>query len=224
MQLYAHDLEIHFGQRRLFQIPQLQLNPGQRIWLRGANGAGKTTLLKILSGLQKPSRGRIALHGEANPPARWRSSNLLQGRIVYLHQNPYLFDGTVEENINYGLKQLALTVDEQRQRREQAIELAQLSDLRHSSAQVLSGGERQRLALARAWVLRPAHLLLDEPTASLDCDSIAAMAGMVDELQRQGCGLLLTSHQHTALTEACQQIWRLEKQQLICETQQELSA
>ncbi|GAA5186761.1 energy-coupling factor ABC transporter ATP-binding protein [Ferrimonas gelatinilytica] len=215
MSLVATDIEMQFGPRRLFGIPQLILNRGERVWLQGANGAGKTTLLKILAGLQRPSGGRVHLHQDNAATNRWwRNRDPLRGRVIYLHQTPYLFNGSVEENLAYGLKHLALTVEERQSRVEQAVAMARLTPLRHQSAQVLSGGERQRLALARAWVMRPHHLLLDEPTASLDPDSIAAMAAMLDALQSQGCGLLLTSHQHTDLTLSSQQQWLLSEQRL----------
>ncbi len=214
MSLVATDIEMQFGARRLFRIPRLALEQGERVWLQGANGVGKTTLLKILAGLQKPDSGRIRLQANTETPRRWRRQSPLRGRVIYLHQTPYLFSGSVEDNLAYGLKQLALTVEERQSRMEHAVKLANLAHLRQHSAQVLSGGERQRLALARAWVLRPQHLLLDEPTASLDPDSIAAMATMLDALQSRGCGLLLTSHQHTALTLSSQQQWLLSDQRL----------
>ncbi|SHI03781.1 ABC transporter ATP-binding protein [Ferrimonas marina] len=204
MLLTATALEKRFEDRLLFRIPQLSVSAGEAIWLKGKNGTGKTTLLKTLSGLIKPSRGQVRLG----------DNKVELGQIVYLHQSPYLFDRTVIENLRFGLKHRRLTSVAKEERVRKALQLAHLEHLQDRPAQVLSGGERQRLALARAWVLDPQFLLLDEPTANLDPESIELITQMVIELNAQGCGVVLVSHQHTELTALCRQVWTLQDQQL----------
>ncbi|MBY6019258.1 energy-coupling factor ABC transporter ATP-binding protein [Ferrimonas balearica] len=214
MQLTATALEMRFDQRLLFRIPELVLTGHQRIWLKGPNGVGKTTLMKVLAGLARPTRGKVRLDGA--PSRRWRRDGSPLGQVVYLHQSPYLFDGSVWDNLAYGLNHLALSVNERDERIREALCLARLDHLAERPAQVLSGGERQRLALARAWVLNPRFLLLDEPSANLDPDSLRLITEMVDQLYHQGCGLIITSHQQTELTDRCEEHWILENQGLVC--------
>lgn len=214
MQLTATALEMRFNQQLLFRIPDLMLSGHQRIWLKGPNGVGKTTLMKILAGLSRPTTGQVLLRGA--PSRRWRRDGSPLGQVVYLHQSPYLFNGTVWDNLAYGLNNLALSVSEREVRIREALELARLEHLAERPAQVLSGGERQRLALARAWVLNPRFLLLDEPSANLDPDSLGLITEMVDQLYQRGCGLVITSHQQTELTDRCEEHWVLDNQSLIC--------
>lgn len=215
--LIARDLEMSFGQRLLFKAHSLELCQGNVIYLQGDNGSGKSTLMKILAGLQPPSKGKIEVSGFKKDA--WWTRNPLLGKAVYLHQHPYLFDGTVNYNLTYGLP-FAASKTEAKRRIGQAIEMAQLGSLLHSRASNLSGGERQRLAIARAWILQPKLLMLDEPTSNMDKDSQALVLQMIQQLKQQGTGMLLSSHQNCALTAICEQQWHIEDQQVITSRQQ----
>lgn len=214
--LIASDLEMSFGSRLLFKAHSLELCQGHVIYLQGDNGTGKSTLMKILAGLQLPSKGKIKIHGFKKDPC-WKRNNLL-GKAIYLHQHPYLFDGTVNYNLTYGLG-FAASKTEAKRRVDQAIEMAQLGSLLQSRASNLSGGERQRLAIARAWILQPKLLMLDEPTSNMDKDSQALVLQMIQQLKQQGTGMLLSSHQHCALTAICEQHWHIADQQVITPSQ-----
>ena len=211
MALTAHQLTMRFGERQLFEIDRLAIAPGDAIWLHGANGVGKTTLLKILAGLLAPTRGHT------NLPGRWqqRLNRLLKrdlgpGRVTYLHQTPYLFDRTVHDNVAWALdKQLGSEV-----RVFEALRRVELEGLAREHISILSGGERQRLAMARAWALQPAFLLMDEPTANLDAHSVALMAAMAQDLREQGSGLVIISHQSNDLTDLCERQWTLARGRL----------
>lgn len=215
--LIARDLEMSFGSRLLFKAQRLELCQGNVIYLQGDNGTGKSTLMKILAGLQPPSKGKIEINGFKKDP--WWKRNPLLGKAVYLHQHPYLFDGTVNYNLTYGLHFAASKIEAKR-RIGQAIEMAQLGSLLQARASDLSGGERQRLAIARAWILQPKLLMLDEPTSNMDKDSQALVLQMILQLKQQGAGMLLSSHQNCALTAICEQQWHIEEQQVITFCQQ----
>lgn len=217
VKLTARDLEVSFGSRRLFQAKLLELHQGDVIYLQGDNGSGKSTLMKILAGLMRPTKGNIEAVGFATDA--WWQHNPLLGKAVYLHQHPYLFDGTVEYNLNYGLSFNAEAKAKAKQRTAQAIEMAQLGSLLHASASNLSGGERQRLAIARAWILQPKLLMLDEPTSNMDKDSQALVLQMIQQLKQEGTGMLLSSHQNCALTAICKQQWYIEGERVLISPQ-----
>ncbi len=141
------------------------LAPQEAIYLSGDNGVGKTTLLKILSGLQKPTTGKVNLQQTSLLTRLFKGRS--QGGVIYMHQTPYMFDGTVFDNVCYGLK---FTISNRQIRRTEAINalrMVGLETLADEHISVLSGGERQRVAMARAWVLKPGVLLMDESSASL---------------------------------------------------------
>ncbi|MCH1929849.1 energy-coupling factor ABC transporter ATP-binding protein [Shewanella sp. A25] len=212
VKLTARNIEKSFGTRLLFKTPLLELCQGNVIYLQGDNGSGKSTLMKILAGLIQPSHGTIEAHGFSKNP--WWKRNPLLGKAIYLHQHPYLFDGSVNHNLTYGLA-FADVKQQAKQRINQAIEMAQLGSLLHARASDLSGGERQRLAIARAWILQPKLLMLDEPTSNMDRDSQALVLEMINQLKQQGTGMLLSSHQNCALTSICEHQWHIEGQQVI---------
>ncbi|UML93713.1 energy-coupling factor ABC transporter ATP-binding protein [Shewanella xiamenensis] len=215
--LIARDLEMSFGPRLLFKAQRLELCQGNVIYLQGDNGSGKSTLMKILAGLQPPSKGKIEVSGFKKDA--WWTRNPLLGKAIYLHQHPYLFDGTVNYNLTYGLP-FAASKTEAKRRIGQAIEMAQLGSLLQARASNLSGGERQRLAIARAWILQPKLLMLDEPTSNMDKDSQSLVLQMIQQLKQQGTGMLLSSHQNCALTAICEQQWHIADQQVITSRQQ----
>jgi len=199
MRLELSHIVQSYAEQQLFAIDQLQLASGDAVHLSGANGTGKSTLMKIMAGLQQPTSGqvrRIAAAGESQ----------LQQAVIYLHQNTYLFDTDVRSNVEYGLR---LRREKAPDKVNQALAWAGLEHLQQRQAHLLSGGERQRLALARALVLDPALILLDEPTSNLDSDSLQRIEHMLQDLLRRGTGFLLSCHQNNALTQLCNQHWCL---------------
>ncbi|MFQ6372101.1 ATP-binding cassette domain-containing protein [Shewanella sp. YIC-542] len=210
--IVASDLEMRFGERLLFTAPQLCFREHDAIYLQGDNGCGKTTLMKLLAGLLRPTRGRIVAEGFPASPW-WRKHSLL-GKALYLHQHPYLFEGNVSYNLQLAQRYSVLGLAEQQQRMASAIEQAQLGKLLRANAATLSGGERQRLALARAWLLKPPLLMLDEPISNMDRMSQQLVLGMIGELKNQGTGLLISSHQDAGLVHLCQERWLIESAQI----------
>ncbi len=154
-----------FGQRLLLDIKHLSLNAGTLYVLTGDNGSGKTTLLRILAGLENADALGLTFAGEtANDtyPAAWRRD------IIHVHQHPYLFHSSIADNIAYGLKTRAISRVSRDQLVQDAMAWASLDVRANVPPKRLSGGERQKVALARAKVLDPKILLVDEPTANLD--------------------------------------------------------
>lgn len=177
----------------LLNIEELPVVAGKCTVLSGANGAGKTTLLKILAGLDTPDNVEVYVEGVLTP---WKKARpMLRKNVVYVHQTPYLFDASVENNIYYGLKRQGLSRKVIKQRAEEALEWSQLNHVKNRNCKQLSGGERQRVAFARARVLSPKLLLLDEPTANLDQNSRELTYFLTKRLLAEDVSIILTSHE-----------------------------
>lgn len=182
-----------YGRRTVLAIDDLVLRAGNLYTLTGANGSGKTTLLSLLAFLTQPTSGELIYEGG---PVRWNNAALLPPRreVTLLHQSPYLFSGTVASNVAFGLRVRGVRGEEQHRRVEEALELVGLSGFGHRRARELSGGEAQRVAMARALVLRPRVLLLDEPLANVDRQTSDLIEKLVVSLPCRGTTVIMTTH------------------------------
>lgn len=176
----------------LLSIDELTVPAGACVVLTGDNGAGKSTLLRALAGLEPAIVERFEFDGRLVPAAAFRAA--LRWQILYVHQHPHMFAGSIERNIGYGLRVRGLPPEERRRRVDAAIEWAGLAAVRAVPAPQLSGGEKQRVALARAWVLEPRLILLDEPTANLDANARTQVIALIRRLQGEGRSVIVACH------------------------------
>jgi cobalt/nickel transport system ATP-binding protein len=151
----------------------LAIQPGKRVALLGANGSGKSTLLRLLNGLYFPDSGAISFHGRPLVRERLEDDRFafdFRRRVGLVFQNPdvQLFNPTVFDEVAFAPLQLRCSKDEITRRVAEALDLMEITHLRHRPPHRLSGGEKKRVALASVLVLDPEVLLLDEPTAALD--------------------------------------------------------
>jgi molybdate transport system ATP-binding protein len=153
-----------YGGRRVVDVDYLEVGRGEVLAVLGPNGAGKSTLFRMLLLLERPDAGRILLNG--TPIGSGGAA--ARHRMAGVFQRPHLFAGTVAANVAFGLRATGVPRTEWPDRTERTIEELGLGRFRTADVRTLSGGEAQRLALARALVLEPDVLLLDEPTAGLD--------------------------------------------------------
>lgn len=174
------------------QIDSLQLKEGQIYHLMGANGAGKSTLLHLLAQLLPADEGEIFFDGQ--PVHGTKQAQFLRQQVTLVEQSPFLFDSSVYHNIAFGLRLRHIKGDLQQQRVTQALADVRLSGFEKRRAKELSGGETRRVALARALALHPRILLLDEPTAGLDTDSLPAFENLLAELAKRRITIVLSSH------------------------------
>ena len=189
--LKVQGLQKSFGERLLFDIPQLMLDQGRSYVVTGSNGAGKTTLLRILAGLEQADMSSYVFDG--------RKIGLpeivtLAPAIIYMHQHPYLFHSSVAANIAYGLQGRGLSKAEITQRVEAEMAWAGLEAVAKVPPSRLSGGEKQRVALARARVLKPRLLLLDEPTANLDLSARGQVVELIAHMGDEDNCVLVATH------------------------------
>lgn len=155
-----------FGSRQVLAVDRLELAVGESYVLTGENGSGKTTLLRVLAGLEKAVVDGCTFDGRSVDLEKY--PEWLRGSMIYVHQHPYLFRGSIRDNVAYGLKVRGTSADKREALIREAIAWAGVGSLLDVPAQSLSGGEKQRVALARARALNPRLFLLDEPTANLD--------------------------------------------------------
>jgi molybdopterin-binding protein len=160
----AEDVVVRYRRRAVLEVARFELCDGETHAILGPSGSGKSTLLRILGLLERPAEGRVLLDGR-EVKAGDHDARLMMAAVF---QNPYLFKGTVMENVAYGLKLRHVAASEREDRVAAALERVGLGGTQKHSALQLSGGEAQRVALARALVLEPRILLLDEPLSYLD--------------------------------------------------------
>ena len=160
-----------YGRQYTLKNINLRVDAGDVFALIGPTGAGKTTLLRLLNLLEKPFEGSIIFDGinTTGPNSHYLE---IRRRMSFVQQKPVVFDMSVFGNVACGLKWRHEQSEAIKQRVEGALNLVDLIDYENRNARTLSGGEAQRVAIARALVTEPEVLLLDEPTANLDPNSI----------------------------------------------------
>jgi tungstate transport system ATP-binding protein len=157
--------------------------------LLGYSGAGKTTLLKLLAGLEMPSTGTISFK---DMDLTEKTVPNLRRTVSMLFQEPISFNRSVLENVTYGLKVRGMKGDEATKRAHETLNSLRLEGFENRRATKLSGGEQQRLALARALVLEPEVLLLDEPTSNLDPANAKVIREAIQEHSKKGLVIIST--------------------------------
>lgn len=181
-----------YKSRRVLDIERLLIYEREILAIVGPSGSGKSTLLRLLNFLEPPTAGRIIYGREQFEPEREVSLEARRS-VTTVSQRPILLDRTVKANVEYGLRLRGRR--DQRGEVQAALEMVGMAAFQGQSARTLSGGEAQRVALARALVIRPAALLLDEPTANLDPYNVGVIEEAVRRLNRErGTTVVLVTH------------------------------
>jgi lipopolysaccharide export system ATP-binding protein len=182
-----------YGSKRVVNGVSLEVSSGEIVGLLGPNGAGKTTTFYMTVGLVKPTSGRILLDNQdiSSLPMHKR------GRIGlgYLPQETSVFRKlSVEQNLMAFAETLPLNRKDRLDRVDHFLHDLGLTHLRKQRAYTLSGGERRRLEIARALLLNPGFLLMDEPFSGVDPISVQEVQKLILSLRERGIGILITDH------------------------------
>jgi tungstate transport system ATP-binding protein len=164
--LALRGIKVRRGARIILDLPALEIWPGTVTTILGRNGAGKTTLLQVMALLLDPDEGEIRFRGD--PVSMRRNPVAVRRRMAFVFQEPLLFDTTVFGNVASGLRLRGVARAAIRDRVDRWLHRLGIAHLATQPARLLSGGEARRTSLARALVLEPELLLLDEPFTALD--------------------------------------------------------
>jgi len=182
-----------YGGRRVVDGISVEVKGGEVVGLLGPNGAGKTTTFHMMVGLVQPDEGEVRLNDEelTDAPIYQRA----RAGISYLPQESSVFRRlTVADNLRAILQTLDLNPAEQQERCDALMAMLGISHLATHKAFTLSGGERRRVEIARALVLSPFFLLLDEPFTGIDPIAVAEIQKIIRRLITSGIGILITDH------------------------------
>jgi lipopolysaccharide export system ATP-binding protein len=193
MILRSEELVKTYGKRRVVNRVSIEVQQGEIVGLLGPNGAGKTTTFYMITGMVRPTAGKIFLDDlDLTRQPMYRRARLGVG---YLSQEPSIFRRlTVEENVMAILETMPLSAEARKQRLGQLLEELSVAHLARNKAYTLSGGERRRVEITRALVTNPKFILLDEPFAGVDPIAVEDIQNIVRDLKQRNIGVLITDH------------------------------
>jgi ABC-2 type transport system ATP-binding protein len=216
--LEAYNLRKTYQQRgKLIEAVRgvsLRINAGEVLAFLGPNGAGKTTTIKMMAGLIRPDAGWVKIAG--SDPHRNPQALRMLGAVLEGNRNLY-WRLTAEENLEYFGVLRGLTRRAAHQQGLKLLERFGLLSKRRTPVQTLSRGMQQKLAIAVALAHQPRLLLLDEPTLGLDVEASENVKALVREVAREGCAILLTTHQLNVAEEISDRVAIIQKGKILAE-------
>jgi len=189
-----------FGEVTALKSVSLEIGQGELFFLLGGSGCGKTTLLRCIAGLETPTEGRV-FFGEKDvttlPTHKREAAMVFQSYALWPHM-------TVGQNIAFGLEERKVEKKEIQRRVEEALAMVKLEGFAKRGIDQMSGGQQQRVSLARALVVRPKCLLLDEPLSNLDAQLRLEMRSEIRRIVKENdlTGVYVTHDQAEALSMA----------------------
>jgi len=205
------DLHTYYGKSHILHGVSLAVGRGEVVGLLGRNGVGKSTTLKSIMGLVSPRRGKITLGSTSI--AGMPSHKLAKLGIGYVPEDRRIFRLlTVMENLRTGLDRPGVTDERKKELLDRVFAyFPVLGERRNQAGGTLSGGEQQMLAIARAMMLEPKIILLDEPTEGLMPRMVSQIHQIIDALHRDGVAILLVEQNVPLTLEASQRVYIMEK-------------
>ena len=191
--LKTENLKKSFSGKTVVDEVNINLKQGEIVGLLGPNGAGKTTTFYMITGMIRPSSGKIFFDDDniTNAPMYQRA----RMGIGYLAQEPSIFAKlTVENNLRIVLENILPSIQEQTKLIDKLLVQFNIDHLRENLGGSLSGGERRRVEICRTLALKPDFILLDEPFAGVDPIAVEDIQQVVTSLKEQNIGVLITDH------------------------------
>jgi branched-chain amino acid transport system ATP-binding protein len=209
--LEVEEIHTYYGKSHILDGVSLEVGRGEVVGLLGRNGVGKSTTLKAVAGLIHPSHGEVRFEGR--PITRSPAHRVARLGIGYVPEDRRIFRLlTVVENLRTGLDRHGVTAARKKELLEKVYTyFPVLAERRSQAGGTLSGGEQQMLAIARAMMLEPKIILLDEPTEGLMPRMISQIREIIDILHREHVAVLLVEQNVPLTLEASQRIYILEK-------------
>ena len=191
--LKAEKLCKAYGKRNVVNNVDIKVNRGEVVGLLGPNGAGKTTTFYMITGMINPSSGQVYLdEKDITKTPMYKRAKI---GIGYLSQESSVFTKlSVEDNLRLVLQLTSFSKEEQALRLEKLLEDFSITHIRKSKAYTLSGGERRRTEIARALVMEPQFMLLDEPFSGIDPIAVEDIQQIIFDLKTRNIGVLITDH------------------------------
>ncbi len=190
----AQNLIQRYSGQTVLDIAQISLLSQKIYCFYGPNGAGKTTLFELLMLLRKPTTGRIFFQGKEIYP-KDEGLTELRNQVTLVHQDPLLFDTSVERNVDYGLRIRKYDKEFRKARVKECLQLVGLDGFQKRKARQLSGGETQRVVIARALSIHPSVLFLDEFSANVDEKHRVLLESIIHKIREQlGTTVIFTTH------------------------------
>jgi branched-chain amino acid transport system ATP-binding protein len=204
-------IHTYYGKSHILHGVSLEVSAGEVVGLLGRNGVGKSTTLKTVMGLVQPTEGTVSLEGR--PITRMPAYRLARLGIGYVPEDRRIFRLlTVSENLRTGLDRHGVTEERKRTLLDKVYEyFPVLAERRNQAGGTLSGGEQQMLAIARAMMLEPKIILLDEPTEGLMPRMVGQISQIIDVLHRDGVAILLVEQNVPLTLAASQRVYIMEK-------------
>jgi ABC-type lipoprotein export system ATPase subunit len=196
--LSGTDLSKKYGDLEVVKGVSLAVNEGEFVCLVGKSGCGKTTLLSLLSGLEKPTKGKVNLDGrEITASSEDELALFRRENVGFIFQSFNLIPTlSAWENVALPLFPIKMTNEERRRRATELLGKMELGHRIEHLPSALSGGEKQRVAIARALVNNPRIIFADEPTGNLDSSTGEAIMGILNRLHRdEGVAILMVTHE-----------------------------
>ena len=212
--LAVEGLSKRYRRRKVVKGVSLEARPGEVVGLLGPNGAGKTTIFYMMVGLVRPDEGEVRLNGSVvtDLPMHRRA----RMGLGYLPQEPSVFRKlSVRDNILAFLEETPLSPGERRERSEAILREMRIGHVSDTMGYALSGGERRRVEIARALVLSPDFLLLDEPFAGIDPISVADLQQVILGLKERGIGVIMTDHNVRDTLKVCDRAYIISEGEIL---------
>jgi branched-chain amino acid transport system ATP-binding protein len=210
----VEDVHTYYGKSHILHGVSLSVGPGEVVGLLGRNGVGKSTTLKTIMGLVQPSQGKVMLEG--NPISDMPPHKLARLGIGYVPEDRRIFRLlTVMENLRTGLDRDGVTDGKKRALLDKVFTyFPRLAERRNQAGGTLSGGEQQMLAIARAMMLEPKIILLDEPTEGLMPRMVSQIQNIIEVLHKEDVAILLVEQNVPLTLAASQRVYIMEKGQV----------